>query len=154
MLPDRAIHTSLIQKRPRSYQSKHYMCFCYFWGAQDYRSCIKAAVNLVLQYQLSNICDLVIVMIFSFRIIKCGWFFVLGIIASNFLNIGNGWASRETCYNCSICRISLFSPSFLKTLDLIILHIITYFFRKNTHLLSRKEIDDSTENMSGIANAH
>ena len=37
-------------------------------------------------------CDLVLVLIFWLVIIKCGWFFMLGIIASNFLKIGNGWA--------------------------------------------------------------
>ena len=36
--------------------------------------------------------DLVLVLIFWLGIIKCGWFFMLGIIASNFLKIGNGWA--------------------------------------------------------------
>ena len=36
--------------------------------------------------------DLVLVFIFWLGIIKCGWFFMLGIIASNFLKIGNGWA--------------------------------------------------------------
>ena len=41
---------------------------------------------------VSNIGDLVLELIFWFRIIKCGWFFMLGIIASNFLKIGNGWA--------------------------------------------------------------
>ena len=44
---------------------------------------------------VSNIGDLVLVLIFWFRIIKCGWFFMLGIIASNFLKIGNGWAIVE-----------------------------------------------------------
>ena len=37
-------------------------------------------------------CDLVLVLIFWLVIIKYGWFFMLGIIASNFLKIGNGWA--------------------------------------------------------------
>ena len=41
---------------------------------------------------VSNIGDLVLVLIFWFRIIKRGWFFMLGIIASNFLKIENGWA--------------------------------------------------------------
>ena len=36
--------------------------------------------------------DLVLVFILWLGIIKCGWFFMLGIIASNFLKIGNGWA--------------------------------------------------------------
>ena len=36
--------------------------------------------------------DLVLVLIFWLGIIKCGWFFMLGIIASNLLKIGNGWA--------------------------------------------------------------
>ena len=41
---------------------------------------------------VSNIGDLVLVLIFKFRILKCGSFWMLGIIASNFLKIGNGWA--------------------------------------------------------------
>ena len=40
---------------------------------------------------VNNIDDLVLVLIFWFRTIKCGWFCMLGIIASNFLKIGNGW---------------------------------------------------------------
>ena len=35
---------------------------------------------------------MVLVLIFWFRVTKCGWFFMLGIIASNSLKIGNGWA--------------------------------------------------------------
>ena len=38
---------------------------------------------------VSNIGDLVLVLIFWFRIIACGW---LWVIASNFLKIRNGWA--------------------------------------------------------------
>ena len=38
---------------------------------------------------VSNIGDLVLVLIFWFRIITCGW---LWVIASNFLKIRNGWA--------------------------------------------------------------
>ena len=44
---------------------------------------------------VSIIGDLVLVLIFKFRILKYGWFWMLGIIASNFLKIGNGWATVE-----------------------------------------------------------
>ena len=39
--------------------------------------------------------NLVFVLIFWFRVIKCRWFFMLGIIASNFLKLGNGWTIVE-----------------------------------------------------------
>ena len=41
---------------------------------------------------VSNIGDLVLVLIFWFRIIKYAWFCMLWIIASNFLKVGNSWA--------------------------------------------------------------
>ena len=44
---------------------------------------------------VSNIGNLVLELIFWFRIIKCGWFCILGIIATNFLNIGTGRAIGE-----------------------------------------------------------
>ena len=88
------MHRSLIQKRlSHSYQSKHHMRFYDFLVTQDYHSVL--VLQLVWYYStswVSNIGDLVLVLIFWFRIIKFGWFFMLGIIASNFLKIGNGWA--------------------------------------------------------------
>ena len=94
MLLDWAVYTSLIQKRlSHSYQSKHYMCFYDFLWLRI--TIVALVLQLIWYYStswVSNIGDLVLVLIFWFRIIKCGWFFMLGIIASNFLKIGNGWA--------------------------------------------------------------
>ena len=56
---------------------------------------VALVLQLIWYYStswVSNIGDLVLVLIFWFRIIKCGWFSILGIIASNFLKMGNGWA--------------------------------------------------------------
>ena len=91
---DRAIHTSLIQKRlSHSYQSKHHRSFYDFFVTQDYYSSL--VLQLIWYYStswVSNIGDLVLVLIFWFRIIKCGWFSMLGIIASNFVKNDNGWS--------------------------------------------------------------
>ena len=88
------IHTSLIQKRLfHGYQWKHHMCFYDFLWLRI--TIVALVLQLIWYYStswVSNIGDLVLVLIFWFRIIKCGWFFMLGIIASNFLKIGNGWA--------------------------------------------------------------
>ena len=46
---------------------------------------------------ISNISDLVLVVIFWFKIIKCAWFCMLGIIASNFLKIEYGWTVVDKC---------------------------------------------------------
>ena len=94
MLLDWALYTSLIQKRSsHSYQSKHRMCF---YGLLGFRITIVALVLQLIWYYstswISNKGDLVLVLIFWFRIIKCGWFFMLRIIESNFLKIGEGWA--------------------------------------------------------------
>ena len=94
MLLDWAVYTSLIQKRlSHSYQSKHYMCFYDFLWLRI--TIVALVLQLIWYYStswVSNIGDLVLVLIFWFRIIKCGWFSILGIIASNFLKMGNGWA--------------------------------------------------------------
>ena len=66
------------------------MCFYDFFVNQDYYSCVSVAVVITVLVELVG--DLVLVLIFWLGIIKCGWFFMLGIIASNFLKIGNGWA--------------------------------------------------------------
>ena len=55
---------------------------------------VALVLQLIWYYSTSwvnNIGDLVLVLSFWFRIIKSGWFFMLGIITSNFLNIGNAW---------------------------------------------------------------
>ena len=72
------------------HESKHHMCFYDFFVNQDYYSCVSVAVVITVLVELVG--DLVLVLIFWLGIIKCGWFFMLGIIASNFLKIGNGWA--------------------------------------------------------------
>ena len=69
-------------------------------------------------------CFIVLVLIFWFRIIKCGWFCVLGIIARNFLKIGNGWA------------------------------IVEKYATTVVYVENGKGIDESTENMSGITDDH
>ena len=78
---------------------------------------VALALQLIWYYStswVSNICDLVLVFIFWFKIIKSGWFCVLGIIASNFPE-DRKWLnySREIYHNCSIRRNSLF-PQFLE----------------------------------------
>ena len=51
---------------------------------------------------------------------------------------------------CSTRRNPLFSP----TLDLTVMHVVSQFPRKKTHLLNKKGIDNSTENMSRIMDDH
>ena len=137
MLLDWVMHTSLIQKRlPRSYQSKCYMCF---YGFLWLRITIVALVLRLIWYYstswVSIIGDLVTVLIFWFRIIKCGWFFMLGIITSNILKIGNGWAIVVKCATiAAYVGTHFFFSSFRKLnfrkLILIVMHRITEFPRK------------------------
>ena len=48
---DRAIHTSLIQKRlSHSYQSKRHMGLYDFFVIQYYYNCVSVTVDLLLQY--------------------------------------------------------------------------------------------------------
>ena len=94
MLLDWALNTSLIQKRSsHSYQSKHRTCF---YGLLGFRITIVALVLQLIWYYstswVSNKGDLVLVLILWFRIIKYEWFFMVRIIESNFLKIGEGWA--------------------------------------------------------------
>ena len=63
---------------------------------------------------LSNIGDLVLVLVFWFRIIKCVWFFMLGIIASNLLKIGNGWAIVVKYATTAVYIVTHFFPKFLE----------------------------------------
>ena len=94
MLLDWAIHISLMQKRlSHSYQSKHHMCFTIFLWLRI--TTVALVLQLIWYHNtswVSNMGDLVLVLIFWLAIFKCGWFFMLGIIASNFLKIWNGWA--------------------------------------------------------------
>ena len=94
MLLDWAIHISQMQKRlSHSYQSKHHMCFTIFLWLRI--TTVALVLQLIWYHStswVSNMSDLVLVLIFWLAIFKCRWFFMLGIIASNFLKIGNGWA--------------------------------------------------------------
>ena len=73
-------------KETFSYQSKQRTCFYDFLR---HRITIVALVlHLIWYYStswVSNIGDLVLVLIFWSRIMKCGWLSILWIIASNFL---------------------------------------------------------------------
>ena len=63
---------------------------------------------------VGNIGDLVLVLIFWSIIIKCGWFCMLGIIASNFLKVGNGWNIAEK-YGTTVVYVGTHSlPQFLQ----------------------------------------
>ena len=62
---------------------------------------------------VSNIGDLVLVMIFWLRI-KCKWLFVLGIIASNLLKIRNGWAIFVKYVTTVVYVGTHFFPQFLE----------------------------------------
>ena len=64
---------------------------------QYYHSCVSVTVDLgiTVLVELLILGGLVLVLIFWFRIIKCRWFYMLGIIASNFLKTGNGWTMVE-----------------------------------------------------------
>ena len=56
---------------------------------------IVLVLQLIWYYSTSwvgNIGDLVLALIFKFRILNCGWFRMLGVVPTNFLKIGNGWA--------------------------------------------------------------
>ena len=94
---DWAIHTSLIQKRlSHSSQSKQHTCFYNFLWHRI--TIVALMLQLIWYYRISwvnTIDDLVLVLTFSFKVIKCGWFCMLRIIASNFLKIGNGWTTVE-----------------------------------------------------------
>ena len=116
MLLDWAIHTSLIQKRlSHSYEPRHYMCFYDFLWLRI--TIVASVLQLIWYYStswVSNIGDLVLVLIFWFRIIKCGWFFMQAIITSKFLKIGNGWAAVVK-YDTTVVYVGThFFPQFLE----------------------------------------
>ena len=57
--------------------------------------------------------DLVLALIFWLEIIRFGWSFMLAIIASNFLKIGNGW-SIVVKYATTVVYVGThFFPQFL-----------------------------------------
>ena len=79
-----------------SYQSKHHMYFNDFLWLRI--TIVALVLQMIWYYSTSwvnNVGDLVLVQIFYFKITRCGWFSILGIIASNFLKIGNGWTVVE-----------------------------------------------------------
>ena len=116
MLLGWAIHTSIIQKRlSHSYQSKHNMCFYDFLWLRI--TIVALVLQLIWYYSTSwvrNIGDLVLVLIFWFRIMKRGWFFMLGIITRNFLKLLNGWAIVVKYAATVACVGTYFFPQFLE----------------------------------------
>ena len=111
-----AIHSSLIQARLyHSYQWKHHMCFYDFLWLRI--TIVALVLQLIWYYStswVSNIGDLVLVLIFWFRTMKCGWFFMLGIIASNFLKSGNSWAIVVKYATTVVYVGTHFFPQFLE----------------------------------------
>ena len=94
MLLNWGINTSLIQKRSsHGYQSNTICVLTVFLWLRI--TIVALVLQLIWYYStswVSNIGGLVLVLVSWFRIIKCGWFFKLGIMANNLLKIGNGWA--------------------------------------------------------------
>ena len=88
-----------------------YVILRFFWWLRI--TIIALVLQLIWHYntsRVSNIGDLKLVLIFWFRIIKSGWFYMMEIIASNFLNIGNGWAIVEEYATNVVCVGTNFSP--------------------------------------------
>ena len=114
---DCPIPTSLIQKKlSHSYQSKHNM-WSYDFFLWLRITIILLLLKLIWYYStswVSNIGDLVLVLIFKFRILKCGWFWMLGIIASNFLNTGNDGAIVQKDAPAVVFVGAHFFPQFLE----------------------------------------
>ena len=78
---------------------------------------VTLVLQLIWHYStswVSNTGDLVLVLNFWFRIIKCGWFFILGIIVSNFLKIGKGWAIAVKYATTVVYLGTHFFPQFLE----------------------------------------
>ena len=114
---DWAMHTSLIQKRIfHSYQSKHHI-WSYDFSLSLRITIIVLMLQLVWYYStswVSNIGDLVLVLILKFRIFKRSWFWMLGIIASNMLKTENGWAIVEKYAPTVVFIGAHFFPQFLE----------------------------------------
>ena len=78
---------------------------------------IALVFQLIWHYStswVSNISDLLLALIFWFRIRKCGWLCMLGIITSNFLKIGNGWTIVEKYAPTVVSIGAHFFPQFLE----------------------------------------
>ena len=63
---------------------------------------------------VSDVGDLVLVLTFWFKIIKCGWFCILGIITSNFLKTENGWTIVENYVTTVVHVGNHFFPQLLE----------------------------------------
>ena len=97
---------------------------------------------------VSNIGDLVLLLIFWLRIIMCGW---LWVITSNFLKIKNGWAVVVK-YATTVVYVGTHCfPQFLENSRS---HSNAYNNVISSHLLNGKGIVDSTENLPGITDGH
>ena len=79
---------------------------------------------------------------------------MLGIIASNFLKIGNNWTIIEKYATTVVYVGTHFIPQFLENSRSHRNACNILIFSKNTQLLHRKGINDSTENISGITDGH
>ena len=113
MLLDWAIQSSLLQKRlSRSYQSKHHMCFYDLLWLRITK--VALVLQLIWYYSTSWVSWFSISIDFWFIIIKCGWFFMLRIIANNFLKIGNGWAIVVKYATTVVYVGTHFFPQFLE----------------------------------------
>ena len=114
MLLDWAIHASLIEKRLSLIViNQRAICvFKNFCGP----GLLASVLQLIWYYStswVSNIGDLVLELSFWFRIINCRLFFMLGIITSNFLKIGNLFHSPSfsRCHDNDISVIMMTSSS-------------------------------------------
>ena len=116
MLLNWAMHTSLTQKRSsHSYRSKTICVLTVFLWLRI--TIVVLVLQLICYYStrwVSGIGDLVLVLIFWFRIFKFGWFFMLGIIPSNFLKLGNGWAIVVQYATTVVYVGTHFFPQFLE----------------------------------------
>ena len=114
MLLDWAIHTSLMQKiLSHSYQSKHHMCFCDFLWIRI--TIVALVLQLICYYNTSWVSGWFSISIdFLIRNYRCGWFFILEIIVSNFLKIGNGWVIVVKYAKTVVYIGTHFFPQFLE----------------------------------------
>ena len=135
-------------------QSAIYFFTIFLW----LRITIVALVLQLIGYYstswVSTISDLVLVLILWFRIIKCGWFFIMGIIANIFLKIRNGWAIVVKYVTTAVYVGSHFFAQVLENSRSHSNACNKLIFSKNTHQLNGKGIDNSTESMSGITDDH
>ena len=104
-----------IKRLSHSYKSKHHIWYYYSFVAQDYCNCVSATVDFVFSTSwVSNIGVLVLVLFSKFIIIKCGGFWMLQVIANNFLKIGNSWAIVKKYAPNAVFVGAHFFPQFLE----------------------------------------